>query len=56
MVYGLQNDEKAACMAKEIHIRKPLAVGNDSIAKGFLSFYKVAIVEIIAFFVNIPYL
>ena len=23
-------------MAKEIHIRKPLAVGNDSIAKGFL--------------------
>ena len=25
-------------MAEEIHIRKPLAVGNDSIAKGFLSF------------------
>ena len=25
-------------MAKEIHIRKPLAVGNDSIAKGFLAF------------------
>ena len=22
-------------MAEEIHIRKPLAVGNDSIAKGF---------------------
>ena len=25
-------------MAEEIHIKKPLAVGNDSIAKGFLSF------------------
>ena len=25
-------------MVEEIHIRKPLAVGNDSIAKGFLSF------------------
>ena len=25
-------------MAEEIHITKPLAVGNDSIAKGFLSF------------------
>ena len=25
-------------MAKKIHIRKPLAVGNDSIAKGFLPF------------------
>ena len=25
-------------MAKEIHIRKPLAVGNDFIAKGFLAF------------------
>lgn len=25
-------------MENEIHIRKPLAVGNDSIAKGFLSF------------------
>ena len=24
-------------MAEEIHITKPLAVGNDSIAKGFLS-------------------
>ena len=23
-------------MVEEIHIRKPLAVGNDSIAKGFL--------------------
>ena len=30
-------------MAKEIHIRKPLAVGNDSIAKGFLSFNPEAI-------------
>ena len=25
-------------MAEEIHITKPLAVGNDSIAKGILSF------------------
>ncbi len=25
-------------MAEKIHITKPLAVGNDSIAKGFLSF------------------
>ena len=30
-------------MAKEIHIRKPLAVGNDSIAKGFLSFFQLAL-------------
>lgn len=29
---------ETGCVAKEIHIRKPLAVGNDSIAKGFLSF------------------
>ena len=25
-------------MAEEIHITKPLAVGNDSIANGFVSF------------------
>ena len=26
-------------MAKEIHVTKPLAVGNDSVAKGFLSLF-----------------
>lgn len=26
-------------MAKEIHVTKPLAVGNDSIAKGFLPLF-----------------
>lgn len=28
-------------MAEEIHITKPLAVGNDSIAKGFLTYKEI---------------